>query len=108
VLGTNNGLYQPNSGPSQGTWAKDGVYGYQDLVSNYLPGYTRGFQNEAQAPWLYNPKTQIFITYEDPQSLGARADYASANHLGGMMIWELSFDDAQHSLLRAIYKKIHP
>ena len=104
----NHGLYQADTGVSQGTWAKDGVYGYQDLETNYFPTYTRSFHSEAQVPWLYNPATQIFITYEDPQSLGIKADYVRNNRLGGMMVWELSFDDAQDSLLNAMAAHLHP
>jgi chitinase len=102
VAATNNGLFQANSGPAQGTWAKDGVFGYQDLAANYLPAYTRSYDSGAQAVWLYSSAAQVFITYEDAQSLSAKAAYVNNNHLGGMMVWELSFDDPQHTLLKAV------
>jgi chitinase len=108
VPSRNNGLFQADGGPSQGTWAKDGVYSYQDLVANYLPTYLRTYDKEAQVPWLYNPKTGVFISYEDPQSLAAKAGYVLTNHLGGMAVWELSFDDDQNSLIDALYSGLHP
>jgi chitinase len=46
------------------------------------------------------------ITYEDPQSLGVKADYVRSNNLGGVMIWHLSADDAQHALLNALYSQL--
>ncbi|MNT90908.1 Chitodextrinase precursor [compost metagenome] len=56
----------------------------------------------AQAPWLYNPTERIFISYEDPTSIGLRADFAKAAKLRGVFTWELTGDDAQGSLLQAM------
>ena len=103
VPAANDGLYQSNTGPAQGSFAADGVFSYGDLETRLLPVYTRHFARDAQVPWLYNPGTQTFITYEDPESLGLKADYAVGQNLGGMMFWELSMDDAQHNVLNALY-----
>jgi GH18 family chitinase len=104
---TNNGLYQPDTGPAPGTWdlpsaPPSGSFGYQDIKDNYLLSYTRSWDSEAQAPWLYNAATGIMLSYEDPQSLAAKANYVLANQLGGMMIWELGADDDEHTLLNAL------
>jgi chitinase len=103
----NNGLYQPDTGPAPGTWdapgaAPSGSFGYQDIEDNYLPSYTRRFDDETQVPWLYNADTGIMISYEDPQSLNAKADYALSNQLGGIMIWELGADDDQDTLVNTV------
>lgn len=97
----NNGLYQSHSGVPQGTW-EPGVFDYQDLKENYLPTYNRYWDAEAMVPWLYNADTGIMISYDDPESLGHRAQYIVDQQLGGMMFWELSADDSEHSLLNAI------
>ncbi len=55
----------------------------------------------SQAPWLYDGDS--FWTYDDPVSLAAKAGYAQAHQLGGMMIWELSGDTADGSLVKAIH-----
>jgi len=104
---TDNGLYQTDTGAAPGTWDAPGAkpsgsFGYQDIEDNYLPSYTRSWDSEAQAPWLYNGGTGIMLSYEDPQSLPSKADYVRTNQLGGLMIWELSADDAQHTLLNAL------
>lgn len=104
---TNNGLYQTDTGPAPGTWdlpgaAPSGSFGYQDIEDNYLASYTRSWDNEAQVPWLYNAGTGIMISYEDPQSLAAKADYVLSKQLGGIMIWELGADDDQDTLVNAI------
>jgi chitinase len=81
---TNNGLYQPDTGPAPGTWdlpgaAPSGSFGYQDIEDNYIPSYTRSWDNEAQVPWLYSASTGKMLSYEDPQSLAAKANYVLAN-----------------------------
>jgi chitinase len=104
---TNGGLYQPDAGPARGTWdlpgaAPSGSFGYQDIEDNYLPSYTRSWDTEAQVPWLYSADLGIMISYEDPESLAAKANYALANQLGGVMIWNLAADDNQDTLVNAI------
>jgi len=105
---TNNGLHQTvTGGPAPGTWDAPGAppsgsFGFQDIEDNYLPAYTRSFDDEAQAPWLYNAGTGIMISYEDPQSLTAKAGYVLSKQLGGVMIWELAADDNAATLLNAI------
>jgi chitinase len=103
----NNGLYQTDTGPAPGTWdqpgaAPSGSFGYQDIEDNYLPSYTRSWDDEAQVPWLYNADTGIMISYEDPESLTAKADFVLSNQFGGIMIWELAADDDQDTLVNAI------
>ena len=107
VAPTNDGLYQKDSGAAPGTWdlpgaTPSGSFGYQDIEDNYLPSYTRRWDREAQVPWLYNADTGIMISYEDPESLTAKANYVLSNQLGGAMIWELAADDDQHTLVNTI------
>ena len=106
VANTNNGLYQPNQGPAPGTWdagaAPSGSFGFADLEQNYIGKFSRFFHADAQVPWLFQPTAAIMISYEDPQSLTAKANYILANQLAGVMIWELSADDQKYTLLNAL------
>jgi len=103
---TNNGLYQPVIGPAPGTWDQgkppSGSFGFQDIEDNYLPSSTRSWDREAQVPWLYNADKQIMISYEDPESLTAKANYMLSNQLGGTMIWELAADNDQGTLVSTV------
>ena len=90
----NHGLYQTYSGSAS--------ISYANIAANYLnaPGYVRYFHEESKVPWLFNGST--FITYEDAESMGLKAQYIKSKGLGGAMIWELS-QDPNRVLLNAIY-----
>jgi chitinase len=64
-------------------------------------GNTRHWDAQAQAPYLWNATTRHFITYDDPQSLAAKAAFVRARGLGGMMYWEHRHD-AGDELLDAL------
>ena len=82
--------------------APSGSFGCHDIEYNYLASYTPSWDDEAQVPCLYNPDTGIMISYEDPESLTAKANYMLSNQLGGIMIWELAADDDQDTLVNTI------
>ena len=94
VTNTNQGLYQTYSGSSS--------ISYANIAANYLntPGYERYFHSESKVPWLFNGTN--FITYEDAESMGYKADYIKAKGLAGAMIWELS-QDPNRVLFNALY-----
>jgi len=104
VPDVNHGLYQPVGGLPEGT--QEGFVGYRDLKARYMPTYTRYWQDEVKAPWLYNADTQIMFGYEDADSLRHKAAYVKAHHLGGIMFWEISLDDDDHTLLKTIYEQL--
>jgi chitinase len=94
VADVNHGLHQTYSGSAS--------INYANIAANYLnaPGYVRYFHSESMVPWLFNGST--FITYEDPESMGRKAEYIKSKGLGGAMIWELS-QDPNRVLLNALY-----
>ena len=55
----------------------------------------------SQAPWLFDGSS--FWTYEDPVSIESKASYAEQQQLGGFMVWELSGDTADATLLKAAH-----
>ncbi|MGQ9908489.1 MAG: glycoside hydrolase family 18 protein [Candidatus Flexifilum sp.] len=98
-----DGLHQPFDGVPPGTW-EPGAFDYGDLVAHYIgqPGCVRHWSDAAQVPWLFNPETGIWITYDDPESLARKAEYVRDRGFGGMMFWELSADDDAAALLTTI------
>ncbi|HEX5487998.1 MAG TPA: glycoside hydrolase family 18 protein [Rhodanobacteraceae bacterium] len=66
-------------------------------------GFVRHWDAKADAPWLWNTSTRTFITYDDPESIAAKAAFVKAHHLGGVMYWEQSLDP-NGELLDAIWR----
>jgi chitinase len=51
-------------------------------------------------PWLYDSTTGTWVSYDDPESVAAKAQYVREHRLGGVVIWELGGDDG--ALMKAI------
>lgn len=102
VPDVNHGLFQPGKAPANG-------YGAYDNIRNmYLGhGYTRYWDDAAKVPYLYNEAQKTFVSYEDPESLGAKCDYIRANKLAGIMFWSY-YEDTSGALLHAIDDGLHP
>jgi chitinase len=64
-------------------------------VTEKLTGtYTRNYSSALVAPWLWNAQKKVFLSTEDEQSLGTKADYVVSHGIGGVMLWELAGDYA--------------
>ena len=70
------------------------------------PRYTRHWEASAQVPWLYDPKSGTWISYDDPESVRAKMKYVRDNQMGGVVIWEIGADDGR--LIREIARGSHP
>jgi chitinase len=97
VPDVNNGLYQPFTG---GLGENYGAY--HSIKAEFLPSFKRYWHPEAKVPWLFDAGSRRMISYDDPESIGNKAAYVREHGYGGIMIWELSDDDEQSSLLSAI------
>lgn len=88
-----NGQYQQCSGTAPGTW-EGGVLDYGDIAANYVNknGYVRYWNDAAKVPYLYNPSSKVFISYDDAESFLHKINYIKSTGLGGGMVWELSSD----------------
>lgn len=96
VGATDNGLFQSGE-PVPNAYAN-----YDALSTTMLSqGYKRYWDAKASAPYLYNPHTQIFVSYEDPESLALKCKYVIDHKLGGIMFWEYG-SDPSGKLLNAI------
>ncbi|KAM3589400.1 hypothetical protein VKS41_000266 [Umbelopsis sp. WA50703] len=66
--------------------------------------WIRNYDNVTQTPWLFNPSNKQYISYDDPISIGAKADYALSAGLAGLFCWSLDEDNGE--LLAAMAKVI--
>ena len=58
----------------------------------------------SRTPWLFDG--DAFWTFDDATSIEAKANYAIEHELGGLMIWELSEDTPQGTLLTAAHESL--
>jgi chitinase len=97
VADTNAGLYQRYTAPfDPGDWRSI----KERLLAD--PSWQRHWHPVAQTPWLFHPADHVFVSYEDPDSIGIRARLAKDSGLRGVFTWEITGDDDQHSLLDAM------
>ncbi len=109
VADVNHGLYQPHGKKPAKARISGPEWTFRDVEENYLNhGPERFWSDEAKVPWLFDAKSGLMVSYDDPQSLRIKSEYVRDHHLGGIMIWELSEDDRQSSLLNAIQAGLHP
>jgi chitinase len=99
VSSVNAGLFQPGTEPSG--W-KQGDGDWRVLAQTRLkdPRYVRHWEPTARVPWLYDASSGTWVSYDDPESVAAKAAYVRERGLGGVVIWELGGDDG--ALMRAI------
>jgi chitinase len=86
VADKDHGLFQP------GKEVPGAYLPYGALAALQSEGYTRYWDAEASAPYLYSPTAHIFVSYDDPQSLALKCRYVLEHRLAGVMFWEYSGD----------------
>jgi chitinase len=80
-----------------------GYVNYSAISTTMLNnGFDRLWDASSSVPYLYNPKQQIFVSYEDPESLKLKARYVLDQHLAGIMFWDYA-GDPTGTLLNVIY-----
>ncbi|ARK13787.2 glycoside hydrolase family 18 protein [Fibrella sp. ES10-3-2-2] len=97
VTPVDNGLYQPATG-------KHLFISYDELAEKYIGknGYTRYWDADAQAPYLWNPDTKTFISYADEASFTPKIEYVKKKGLAGVMFWEYIYDLREQKLLNKL------
>lgn len=74
--------------------------GYTFLKDSLLnkKGFIAYQDEEAKAPYLFNPQTKAFISYDDEWSVDHKCQYVLKHKLGGVMFWEYSSDKKEYLL----------
>ena len=77
------------------------------MVDRYIDknGYTRCWDDDSLAPYLWNPAKQAFIAYDDVESVTAKCRYVKLKGLAGAMFWEYN-GDKDNCLLNAICRTL--
>jgi len=82
-----NGYSQPASSACENP-----VLTYDDLKKNYVPVFTRFWDDQSKVPFLFNRDKGVWISYDDLESNTNKNNYILQEHLAGAMFWELSGD----------------
>ena len=89
----NNGLYRRAKAGARG-----GGFDYlKDSLEN-KKGFIKYWDDVAKAPYLFNPQTKVFITYDDEKSIKEKCKYIKKNNLAGAMFWEYGQDKKEYLL----------
>jgi len=96
VSAVNHGLFQhgkeiPHSYAGFGD-------GPQAMMKN---GFVRYWDSAASVPYLYNADKQVFVSYDDPESLALKCKYVLSHKLKGIMFWDYE-SDKTGELLNAV------
>jgi chitinase len=104
-----DGLAQSMSGPGMKDEVEPGVASWADFQAKYAkaPGW-KAYRNaeSGNSPYLYHAGKKELITFDDPISLAEKVKYVKEKKLGGVMIWEITQDDAEFTLLNSLVKAI--
>lgn len=94
VNALDNGLFQPATGEHL-------FISFDELSDKYIGknGYTRYWDDDAKAPYLWNPTSRTFISYADEASFIPKLAYVKKEKLAGVMFWEYIYDLRQKKLL---------
>ncbi len=76
------------------------------LINNSTKGFKYYRDNDADAPYLFNPVTKQFISYDDEWSIKNKCDYIAKKGMAGIMFWEYS-DDKKEYLLDEMNKDLN-
>lgn len=104
-LGVGSGFYgecytSPISGPDQPlsgsqVVATDGVMSYAHIMSAYYSASARQWDGTADVPYLtfasaHGAEGCTYVSYEDEQSIAAKAAWVKSKGLGGVIIWTIN------------------
>lgn len=96
-----NGLYQP------GVFTSFIAYRDHARIFADSAGFRPFFDEKSRATWYFNPKTGIFGTADNLQSVREKSRYVREQGLGGIMFWELSLDLPSGGLLDEILRELN-
>ena len=125
VPDANHGLYQDSTGPSPVPLASGkglctdlsgntpgcdvlltpGTATYSTLAKLAANGYSNWFDRQRVAVSLYNPDSDTFYTYDDPDTAFLKMLYVDVKvpgGLGGAYVWALKDDDANGTMVKTM------
>jgi chitinase len=74
--------------------------GYTEIKDSIMhqSGFKKYWDENAKAPYLFNDKENILISYDDEESVKHKCLYVKEKNLGGVMFWEYLRDPQEYLL----------
>jgi chitinase len=76
-------------------------------TGNYVGKNIRRWDDTAKVPYLTDAAGTIYLSYDDPESVGYKGKFVKDNGLCGAMFWEFRHDDANGSMRKALCTAIY-
>jgi len=76
--------------------------GYKNILARAEAAGGIKYDEQAEAPYIYDEAAREFITFDDERSIRAKRAYAEKMRLAGIMFWEYSNDAPGSPLLNAM------
>ncbi|WP_260676172.1 glycosyl hydrolase family 18 protein, partial [Klebsiella oxytoca] len=94
------GTYNPGTGTTVGTF-ESGTTEWYDTIYNYLDlenqkgrnGFNVYTDQVANADYLYNPESKLFMSLDTPRTVKAKGEYAASLGLGALFTWTIDQDN---------------
>jgi len=83
-------LNTPHRGADTVHFSPGGAF-YYDIV-RHMSAFTRHWDDQAKVPYLVSPAWDLFVSYDDEQSVKAKAQYVVDHNAGGVIVWEITGD----------------
>ncbi|KZX59697.1 chitinase [Vibrio sp. HI00D65] len=106
MTGVGNGKLKRST--AQGVW-EDGVIDYKGIKANMLGasnqginGFEYGYDEMAEAPYVWNRTSGQLITFDDDRSVKAKGAYVRSLGLAGLFSWEIDADNGD--ILNAMHE----
>ncbi|MBN2000902.1 T9SS type A sorting domain-containing protein [candidate division KSB1 bacterium] len=92
-----SGLNHPNLGENV-------EYRYNQVISLLQDGWYFFWDPVSKVPYLMNPQSTHFVSFDDTTSVRFKVDYMKTQQLGGLFIWALGQDmvDTRQPLLESV------
>lgn len=94
------GSYNPGAGKTTGSF-ESGTSEWYDVIYSYLDlenqkgrnGFNVYTDQVADADYLYNPESKLFLSLDTPRTVKAKGEYAAKLGLGGVFTWTIDQDN---------------
>jgi chitinase len=97
-------INSPHGGRDTVHFSPSGAF-YYDIVGQ-SEAFTRHWDSQAKVPYLISNRWNLLVSYDDEESIRAKAQYVLDNHASGVIIWEITgdyFEDGTTPLLDTIH-----